>query len=175
VPRPNRSFLPDGPFHVTARGNRRQAIFLDAADAQKLIRRLNDVRSLWNLQAYCLMPNHLHLIVIASVVNLGRAMARINGAYAQWFNKKYGLSGRLFQDRYDAKPIKDERHLYEAIRYVLLNPVRAGLCKHPSEWPWSNYRDFEDDPYVMGLIEEALRNSQGTVPSGDSPRTQSSR
>jgi REP element-mobilizing transposase RayT len=170
MPRPNRSWLPDGSFHVTARGVRREPIFRAASDAQRLLRRVRDVRSLWDLKAYCLMPNHVHFVTTATVANLGRAMGHVTGPYAQWFNRKYGLCGHLFEDRYAAEPIADEAHLYRAIRYVLLNPVRAGLCKHPAEWPWSNYRDFEADPYVMGLIEDVLRSPQGTVPAGDSPQ-----
>jgi putative transposase len=176
VPRINRSFLPDGSFHVTARGNRQQPIFCAATDAQRFINRLADVRCLWDLKAYCLMPNHVHAVVTTTVSDLGRAMGRLTGMYAQWFNRRYGVSGHLFQDRYEAKPIADEKHLYEAIRYVLLNPVRAGLCAHPADWPWSNYREFEDDSYVMGLIDEALRGARGTVPiRGQSRSNQSSR
>ena len=94
----------------------------------------------WTVLAYCLMPNHVHLVVDASVPELSAAMHRINGLYAQRFNREHGYTGHLFQGRFHAKPISFESHLPGAIRYVVLNPVRAGLCRHPRHWRWSSYR-----------------------------------
>jgi putative transposase len=155
MPRVTRSWLPSGAFHITVRGNRRQTIFRTTRDAQKLLKLIEDVSPHWELKTYCLMPNHFHLVVVASIENLTKAMRRINSVYAQWFNRKYDLSGHVFQGRFESKPIEDEKHLYEAIRYVLLNPVRAGLCRHPSEWPWCNWS--EQDGYVRELVDDALR------------------
>ena len=94
----------------------------------------------WSVLTYCLMPNHVHLVVDATVNELSLAMHRLNGLYAQRFNREYGYRGHLFQGRFHAKPIHDEAHLPGSIRYVVLNPVRAGLCAHPSHWRWSSYR-----------------------------------
>lgn len=124
-----RSQLPDGLLHVTTRGNRRQPIVITDADARKLMTLVDEERLC--IRAYCLMPNHLHLVVDEQVATLARAMSRINGRYAQWFNRKYGLSGHLFQGRFKAKPIEDEAHLHGSIVYVLMNPVEAGLCRPP--------------------------------------------
>ena len=94
----------------------------------------------WEILAYCLMPNHLHLVVDATIDQLGLAMHRINGLYAQRFNRVHGYRGHLFQGRYHANPIQDDAHLPGSIRYVVLNPVRAGLCREPKHWRWSSYR-----------------------------------
>ena len=168
VPRLKRSWLPDGGFHVSVRGNHREPIFRTSGDAQKLLRLTSEVSDRWELKTYCLMPNHFHLVVFATVENLMAAMKRVNGGYTQWFNRKYDLSGHLFQGRYNAKPIADEKHLYESIRYVLLNPVDAGLCSHPAEWPWSNWNEQSD--YVRLPIDDALRARQwGQAPDEDCP------
>ena len=94
----------------------------------------------WTILAYCLMPNHVHLVVDAPIGDLSTAMHRVNGLYAQRFNREHGYCGHLFQGRFHAKPIRHESHLPGSIRYVLLNPVRAGLCGHPQQWRWSSYR-----------------------------------
>ncbi len=94
----------------------------------------------WQILAYCLMPNHVHLVVDAEIEQLSVAMHRVNGVYAQRFNRVHGFRGHLFQGRYHSKPIGDEAHLPGSIRYVVMNPVRAGLCERPENWRWSSYR-----------------------------------
>ena len=96
--------------------------------------------SSWKVLAYCLMPNHVHLVVEAEVAELSDAMRRLNGGYAQRFNRVHGYRGHLFQGRFHSRPVLDEGHLPESIRYVVLNPVRAGLCERPEHWRWSSYR-----------------------------------
>jgi putative transposase len=86
------------------------------------------------------MPNHYHLIVECPRDLLSRALHRLNGKYASQFNLKYGRSGHLWGDRFALWLIRDERHLRAACAYVLANPVRAGLCERPSDWPWSGSR-----------------------------------
>ena len=142
-------------MHVTVRGNRRERIVRTTADAQTLVNLIHGEQL--DLHAWCLMPNHLHLVVDARIERLGKAMAAINGRYAQWFNRKYGLTGRLFESRYKAKPIADEAHLHRSIVYVLMNPVEAKLCRHPSEWPWCNYDEVARDPNLRTSIDEAVR------------------
>ena len=86
------------------------------------------------------MPNHYHLVVETPTGGLARAIRYLNGVYAQAFNRRHGRTGHLFQGRYTAILIQRERHLLELARYVVLNPVRAGLCRHPAEFAWSSYR-----------------------------------
>jgi putative transposase len=165
-----RSQLPDGGFHVTVRGVKAHAIVRTSHDAHKLLTLIREARAAVDTRAYCVLPNHFHLVVVATARDLARAMKRINGVYAQWFNRKYGGFGHVFQGRYGAKPIRTERHLYETIRYVLLNPVRAGLCEHPGEWPWSNYADVAQDPELRAMIDVALvelQKGQGSLRGTD--------
>jgi REP element-mobilizing transposase RayT len=118
-------------------------LFLNERDALALLALLDHVtRDVvnWEVLAYCLMPNHFHLVLDAELDQLALGMHRLNGVYAQRFNREHGFTGHLFQGRYHLKPIKDEAHLPESVRYVLLNPVRAGLCRRPEEWRWSSYR-----------------------------------
>jgi hypothetical protein len=86
------------------------------------------------------MPNHFHLVIETAKPTISVGMQRLNGGYAQWFNKKHGLDGHLFQGRFHAVLVESDWHLLELSRYVVLNPVRAGLCKHAVEWRWSSFR-----------------------------------
>jgi putative transposase len=94
----------------------------------------------WRCHAYCLMPNHYHLVVETPEANLSAGMHRLNGGYARWFNRRYNLNGHLFQQRFHAVLVESDWHLLELSRYLALNPVRAGLCRTPAAWPWSSYR-----------------------------------
>lgn len=140
--RPARIAPPGGIFHVTARGNRRQEIFFDDRDRRRFLSVLDGVvsRHAWRCHAYCLMPNHYHLMIETSVPDLSAGMHRINGAYAHWFNRKHGFDGHLFQGRFHSVLLNSTWHLLELSRYIVLNPVRADLCREPAEWRWSSYR-----------------------------------
>jgi putative transposase len=139
VPRRPRNLLGDGTYHVTARGVARSEIFRDAHDYRIFVRLFAEAatRFEWRCHAFCLMPNHYHLVVETPLVPLSSGLHRLNGIYAQRFNKRHGRWGHLFGERFEARLIETERHLRGACRYVLDNPVRAGLCTKRSEWPWS--------------------------------------
>jgi REP-associated tyrosine transposase len=140
VPRVARSVLPDGVFHITARGVARSVIFRDELDYSAFEMQLHRVQETfgWNVHTYCLMPNHYHLIVGASRLALSNGMHRLNGRYARRFNDRYDRSGHLFQNRYTAYVIDDEEHYERALAYVRDNPVKAGLCERAEEWPWAH-------------------------------------
>ena len=142
VPRAPRNELAAGIYHVTSRGNRRQAIFLDRRDHRRFLGALEDVvvRNGWLLYAYCLMPNHFHLLLETRAPTLGLGMHGLNGTYAQWFNWRHDVDGHLFGDRYHSRRVETDFHLLESTRYVVLNPVRAKLVAHPAQWEWSSYR-----------------------------------
>ena len=142
VPRTPRSYLPDGKFHVTIRGNRRQPMFVIDRDATAYLDIVDYVTEKvgWTVYAYCLMPNHVHLVLEAEREVMSTGMRYVNGVYAQRFNRVHGFRGPLQQGRFNSKVIRDDAHLWEAIRYVVLNPVRAGVCGRPEQWPWSSYR-----------------------------------
>jgi len=138
MPRLARRALPDGFFHVTARGNAREALFRDGIDFAEFERELFRVRDmfLWGLHAYCLMPNHYHLIVETSRKNLSDGMHRLNSRYAAWFNDRYERVGHVFQNRFKSWVIESDEHFERALAYVSANPVKAGLCKVAADWPW---------------------------------------
>jgi putative transposase len=139
--RPPRVGSPDSFFHITARGNRKQPIFLDDGDRGLFLRFLARAvaRFGWRCYAYCLMGNHYHLTLQTPVFNLSEGMQWLNGRYAQTFNEQRALSGHLFQGRFHSGLIASDGHLLESIRYDLLNPVRANLVGDPGAWAWSSY------------------------------------
>ena len=127
---------------MTCRGNRHAPVFLDSRDRRKFLALLDDAvsRYRWRCAVYCLMTNHFHIVVETPEPNLGLGMHRLNGIYAQWFNRRRDLRGHLFEDRFHSGLVTSEWHMLELSRYVVLNPVRAGLCSSPDAWPWSSYR-----------------------------------
>lgn len=133
-------------YHVTSRGDRREAIYLDDQDRREWLAVLALVcdRFNWVVHAYCQMTNHYHLVVETVEGNLSAGMRQLNGLYTQRFNRRYRMSGHLFQGRYKAILVQKEAHLLELSRYVVLNPVRAQMVQLPEEWPWSSY------PFVIG-------------------------
>ena len=141
MPRRPRSEVlpPHGFFHVTARGVADEAIFRDDADRLAFLARLREAveRFQWRSYAFCLMTTHYHLVVEAARVPLSAGVHRLNGLHAQQFNRRYGRRGHLFADRFSAWLIESEEHLHAACRYVLLNPVRAGICSDPAAYRWS--------------------------------------
>jgi REP element-mobilizing transposase RayT len=94
----------------------------------------------WRCHAYCAMPNHFHLLIETPQPTRSAGMRHLNGSYAQRFNTRYDGSGHVFQGRYGANDISGDGQLLETARYIVLNPVRAGLRDEPHEWPWSSYR-----------------------------------
>ena len=153
MPRTARGELAGGIHHVTSRGNGKQTVFLDAVDRQIFVRLLRTVvmRFEWQCLTYCLMPNHYHLLVRTEEPTLGAGMHHLNGRYAQDFNRRHKCSGHLWQARYHSVRLEDEAHLPQAVGYIALNPVRAGLCARPEDWRWSAHRmlaGLASDPVV---------------------------
>ena len=126
------------------RGNSRQLIYLtdiDRGTFMELLRR-TIVRHGWELHGYCLMDNHFHLLVQTAEPTISTGMCYLNSLYARRFNNRHGLRGHLFERRFHAEIVKTDEHLRELIRYLALNPVRAGLCMSPADWRWSSYRSM---------------------------------
>jgi putative transposase len=142
VPRRPRSLLPDGIYHVTTRGVAGAPIYLTDADRRLFLELLADVvtRFGWLCHAFCLMDTHYHLVVETTLTRLSAGVHRLNGLYAMRFNAVHDRRGHLFGDRFWASLVDSEKHLEAACRYVLANPVRAGVCDQPSAWPWSRSR-----------------------------------
>jgi putative transposase len=134
--------LPDGFFHATARGTGRIRIVRDDDDCAAFVGLLGLVarRWRWDVLAYCLMPNHYHLVLEATVADLSRGMHALNGRHATRFNGRHLRTGHLFQERFEARVIESEAYLDAACAYVLENPIRARLVDVVEGWPWSGSR-----------------------------------
>lgn len=117
------------------------AIFLDDLDYARFLEMLADVVVDFEIDSWliCVMPNHYHWVMRTRRPNLSRAMRQLNGRYAPWWNKRHGHIGHIVQGRFKAQIVEASVYLVRLVRYVLLNPVRAGLCSHPAEWPWSSF------------------------------------
>jgi putative transposase len=136
-----REEVEDGIFHVYARGNAKQAVYRDDVDRLTYLRLLGitvEKRS-WRCLAYCLMENHVHLLLETPNANLGAGMQWLHGVYARAFNERHGRVGHLFQGRYGAVRIRTDAQLWAVLRYVGLNPVEGGLCARPADWRWGSY------------------------------------
>lgn len=155
--RPLRIEYPGAVYHVTSRGNRRGGIFLDRNDRVSFLTLLAETVRRFRLScyAYCLMGNHYHLLLETSTPNLSRAMRHLNGVYTQRFNKEHHESGHLLQGRYAAVVVDRSAHLLEVCRYIVLNPVRAGLVSLPADWEWSSYRETAGLDEVPGFMSVA--------------------
>ncbi len=132
----------DGLYHLTARGVRRMAIYEDGIDYRRFQAFFRQfARELeWTCHAFCLMPNHYHLLVETRLPNLSAGMQRLNWRYAVRFNWRHGYTGHLFESRFHSELVETEAHFLETARYIVLNPIRAGLCAQPGDWPFSSYR-----------------------------------
>jgi len=129
-------------YHVTSRGNERDDIFLDDDNRALWLEVLERAceRFNWLVHAYCQMGNHWHLLVETPDGNLSKGMRQLNGVYTQRFNRTHNRVGHVYQGRYKAILVQKDAYLLELSRYIVLNPVRAGMVRTARDWPWSNYR-----------------------------------
>ena len=140
MPRMPRLVVPHYPHHVTQRGNRRQTTFFSPSDYRCYIDLLSEAKSNAEVEiwSYCLLPNHVHLIVVPELEDsLSKLFKEAHRRYTRYINLREDWQGHLWQERFHSC-VMDEPHLMAAARYIELNPVRARLCKTPTEWPWSS-------------------------------------
>jgi putative transposase len=142
-------------FHVVARATFQRMLFADDADRRRFFRRLHVVtrRYEWRISAYCLMGTHYHLMLETPRPNLALGIQALNSVYARGFNRRHGGHGHVFSERYEPTLILSDSHLLEVHRYVVLNPVRAGVCAHPADHRWSSYRASAGLGAVPGLLD----------------------
>jgi REP element-mobilizing transposase RayT len=128
-------------YHVWTRATDRRVFCLDAEDRSRLVRLLAlvVVRFDWRCHMFCILDTHYHLAIATPQANIDRGMHWLNGVYAQTFNKRHGRYGHLVAERYSSRVVDSEEYAVELCRYIPLNPVRAGLCATPQQWPWSSY------------------------------------
>jgi len=146
-------------FHVLARGNARQPIFLDDVDRTVFLETLDAVVNRWGLRchAYCLMGNHYHLLLQPSEPNISSGLRQLNGVYGQAFNRRHGRVGHVFAGRFKGLLVGRDSYLVQITRYLALNPVRAGLVAMPAAWPWSHHRAMAGiAPPIPFLIRDEI-------------------
>lgn len=139
---PLRVEVPNGIYHITARGNSQDAIYRDDVEREVFLELLERARKKysWIVLAYCLMGNHYHLVLQTPSGHLSQGFCELNSGFARVMNLRPGRSNHLFGRRFWSELIERESHMLEAARYVVLNPVRAGICDRPEQWLWSSYR-----------------------------------
>ena len=158
-----RLFIPNIPCHIIQRGNNKTPIFLEMKDYQYFLEVLQEakLKHPCQLYGYCLMPNHFHLIINPQPTgNVSLFMKLVGGKYVRYFNKKYGRTGTLWENRFRSFLIGGEHYFIRCLRYVETNPVRAGLVKLPESYQWSSYNFralgvnnpiLDLDPWFSGL------------------------
>ena len=148
---------PNAIHHVTQRGNDRQLLFETPDDYRVFLETLAEcvARYRWQVLSYCLLPNHLHVLVQTPDANLSLGMRRLTGSYARQFNIAHDRSGHVFQGRFGSRLLEDEKHLHAALAYIALNPVRAGLSATPQDWIWSSHAELAGVRRPSRLIARA--------------------
>jgi REP element-mobilizing transposase RayT len=167
--RPPRVEVPGAVYHVTARGNERRALFRDDTDRDEYLDRISGARQRFRFEllAYCLMTNHVHLAIRPGPEPLSRIIGRLHSTYAGWFNRRHDRAGHLFQDRYKAFFVRDDRHLRALVRYIHRNPVEARIARRAADYPWSSDRylrrargpDWLDVDSLLALLDESRRSA----------------
>lgn len=151
VPRQARKKSESGIFHVMLRGINQQQIFEDAEDYDKFLQILKDCKAICEFQvfAYCLMGNHIHLLIKEGTENSEQVFKRLCGRFVYWYNTKYRRSGHLFQDRFKSEPVDSEKYFFTVLRYIHQNPTKAKLCKRVEDYAYSSYAGyFDEDSFV---------------------------
>src|SRR4051794_7821038 len=158
--RPPRNEEPGATYHVFARGVNRVRVFVDEEDYQRYTRLLAATieRYGWYCLTYCLMPNHVHLLIETPEPTLGAGMQRLHGLYAQTFNERHDRVGHLFQDRFKSPRIADESQFVTTIGYIALNPVAAAFCERPEDWQWSSHHRVSSARVPAWLAHDRLLN-----------------
>lgn len=165
-----RIHAPNAYYHVIQRGVERRDVFVDDRDYERFLRTLGDAarEDDWRVHAYCLMSNHVHLVVQAGVEPIAKAMQRLFFRYAGAFNRRHQRSGHLFQGRYKAVLVASDPYIQELVRYVHLNPVRAGVERIPERFRYSSHRYYigGDEPdwlttrSVLGMFGSRLSTAR---------------
>lgn len=171
MPRMGRVVLPNYPHHVVQRGHNRQVVFADEEDFRRYLNNLKELKEEFDIRvyAYCLMTNHVHLLLAPgdSVSGLGKLMKALAARTTRYRNKLEGRSGTLWESRYKSSPVQSDVYLLACCRYIELNPIRACMVENPDDYIWSSYRqrvgiEFQKwidlDPFYIALAEtEAKR------------------
>jgi len=167
VPRKAREKSGSGVYHIILRGINRQAIFGDDDDRKRFLYTLKRYKKVcdYNIYAYCLMGNHLHLLIKTGAEPLEQIMRRIAGSYVYWYNQKNERIGNLFQDRFKSEPVETDTYLLTVSRYIHQNPLKAGIVKNPGDFTWSSYRDYlegkgiTDTSFILSIFNNNKKSA----------------
>lgn len=148
MPRRARQLSTTGMYHAILKGINGQRIFEDDEDFQTMLDILAYLKrhKSFKLYAYCLMNNHIHLLIQEKEETLGKIFQRLGAAFVYWYNEKYQRTGHLFQNRYKSEPVESRRYFITVIRYIHQNPFKAGLIRNIDGYPWSSYHEYMDKP-----------------------------
>ena len=174
MPRQARKKSSSGIYHVMLRGINKQQIFEDDEDCEKFLWTLKETKAVseYKLFAYCLMCNHIHLLIKEEKEPLEQIFKRIGGKFVYWYNIKYQRVGHLFQDRFKSEPVEDDAYLFTVLRYIHQNPIKAKLCENVEDYRFSSYKEYTDRNWIvdtdfildiMPLDEFAAFNHEGNT------------
>jgi putative transposase len=144
VPRQARERSETGIYHLIIRGINKQNIFEDEEDRQIFIEKLGYYKMIsgYIVYGYCLMDNHIHLLLGEGKEMIGKVIQRISSSYVRWYNQKYERCGHLFQERFKSEVVKDEAYFLTVLRYIHRNPIKAGIIQTVDAYPWSSYPQY---------------------------------
>ena len=158
MPRQPRQKSSTGIYHVMLRGINQQVIFEDNEDYSKFLETIEKYKTVsgYKIYAYCLMSNHIHLLLKVEKEDLDLIMKRIAGSYVYWYNWKYYRKGHLFQDRFKSEPVENDEYFFTVIRYIHQNPVKAEIAENVMEYRYSSYNDYVEGESQITETEFAL-------------------
>ncbi|EEG77668.1 transposase [Dethiobacter alkaliphilus] len=166
MPRTARKLSSTGLYHIILRGVNREAVFIDDEDRRQFLKILKYIEKVSGCEilCYCLMDNHIHILLKVNDEPLATIIKRICGSYVLYFNKRHGRIGHLFQERFRSEPVESNRYFLTVFRYILRNPVKAGMVKLVSEYRWSSYNEYVrastlTGSYSLNLFAESGYNS----------------
>ena len=162
MPRQARKKSSVGIYHIMLRGVNQQQIFEDQEDYDKFLQVLKDCKAIsgYKLFAYCLMGNHIHILLQETNEPIELLMKRIATRFVYWYNIKYQRAGHLFQDRFKSEPVENDAYFLTVLRYIHQNPVKSGICKNVSAYENSSYNeyfknsDLIDSSFVFEIISK---------------------
>lgn len=152
-------------YHIMLRGINQQVIFEDTEDYIRFIETMQKYKAVsgYKVFAYCLMSNHIHILLKAENEEIDLIMKRVAGSYVYWYNQKYYRRGHLFQDRYKSEPVEDERFFLTVLRYIHQNPVKAGIVEKLDEYEYSSYNEYihgNSDLVDIDYVKEIITNAE---------------
>ncbi|MEG6523513.1 transposase [Desulfotomaculum sp. 1211_IL3151] len=153
MPRAAREKSSTGIYHVMLRGSNHKILFEDNEDYQKYLETIKTFqeKSGYAIYAYCLMSNHIHLLIKEVTEDLGIVFRRLGASYVHWYNRKYSRRGHLFQDRYKSEMVETDSYFLTVLRYIHQNPYKAGMVKNIADYPWSSYGEYVGEPRICDV------------------------